>query len=371
MNQALLIFSGYNQRAVITFLRTLEANKVEYGIIASSEEDTIFSTVYSEKVLNTRKEKSLILGDLISSVKGCKSKLKADGYVIAPSTEALNRFLLENRAEFEVQNCSIPLVNKELYETISDKYKFGELCKNTGIFTPKEYENIYEAELPCVAKPKKYFTDKGEVYTPFIITGEKEKKKFLIECDPGNFYFQEYISGVSLYLLYYFYKDGTVAKLSQINKIQQPSGKSMIAAESTNFHLGDESDKYEKLFNSVGYFGLVMVEVKKSGDKYYMIEANPRFWGPSQLFVDAGVNLFEAFLFDNGLLDNMPEFALTTKTTKYFWYGGLVESMRDYGYVVYRDYSKKLLDGEMNAWMTADVYNREDTKDLFAQEVNW
>ena len=46
-----------------------------------------------------------------------------------------------------------------------------------------------------------------------------------------------------------------------------------------------------------------MVEVKHLSNKNYMIEANPRFWGPSQLFVDAGINLFEAFLVDNGLLN--------------------------------------------------------------------
>ena len=37
-----------------------------------------------------------------------------------------------------------------------------------------------------------------------------------------------------------------------------------------------------------------------------MIEANPRFWGPSQLFVDAGFNLFESFLFDYNIIETLP-----------------------------------------------------------------
>jgi predicted ATP-grasp superfamily ATP-dependent carboligase len=369
MKKAVIIYSGYNQRAVIAFLRTLTAKKISFGIIASSSGDTIFNTIYAQHVLYTRAEKQLKLADLIDGIEACKNILKADKYVVAPSTEALNRYLLDNRDKFAAAGCDIPLVSNDLYETVSDKYKFGEVCRASGILLPQEYDDINEAPIPFVAKPKKYFTEGGNVYAPFLIHNNADKDGFLSQCNPKDFYFQEFVNGQCLYLLYYLYKDGTVAKLSQINKVQQPGGKSMIAAESTSFHLTSESDKYEKLFKSVGYFGLVMVEVKKDGYKNYMIEANPRFWGPSQLFVDSGVNLFESFLFDNGLLDKKPEFLSITQSIKYFWYGGLVESMRDYGYVAYHDYSKKIFDSEMDAWMAADVYNREDTKDLFAQEV--
>ena len=70
-----------------------------------------------------------------------------------------------------------------------------------------------------------------------------------------------------------------------------------------------------------------MVEIKKQINVNYMIEANPRFWGPSQLFVDARMNFFEAFLHDFGFLpENPPPFNFINAIhKKYFWFGGIIE----------------------------------------------
>src|SRR5690606_1826134 len=114
----------------------------------------------------------------------------------------------------------------------------------------------------------------------------------------------EFIAGESFYLLFYFYKNGAAERFSQKNLMQQPSGGSIIAAVTSDFHRGHVALQFEELFRSIQFRGLVMVEIRGQGDRYYMIEANPRFWGPSQLFVDAGVNLFEAFMFDYGLLNS-------------------------------------------------------------------
>ena len=54
----------------------------------------------------------------------------------------------------------------------------------------------------------------------------------------------------------------------------------------------------------IGYYGLIMIEVKIQDGEYYMIEANPRLWGPSQLILDAGMDLFHRFALDNGLIEN-------------------------------------------------------------------
>ena len=103
--------------------------------------------------------------------------------------------------------------------------------------------------------------------------------------------------------------------------IQQPEGKSIVAAVSSDLHDSTEALKYEKLFKSINFHGLVMVEVRGVDNDFYMIEANPRFWGPSQLFVDAGMNLFEAFLNDYDVLEKI-NLQARKKETKYFWFGG-------------------------------------------------
>ncbi|WP_096635447.1 hypothetical protein [Clostridium cochlearium] len=75
----------------------MTCKKIDYAIIAKSEYDEIFLTEYKDKVLAIRESIPLILEDLVSSIKKVKEKHFAEEYIIAPTTEALNRFILENR----------------------------------------------------------------------------------------------------------------------------------------------------------------------------------------------------------------------------------------------------------------------------------
>jgi len=81
------------------------------------------------------------------------------------------------------------------------------------------------------------------------------------------------------------------------------------------------------LFRDARFFGAVMVELKEQDGQYYMIEANPRLWGPSQLMLDAGCNLLTSYVeeyFD-------PEMAKTVEQYKvgvpYFWSMGFFEAL--------------------------------------------
>ncbi len=368
MKKAILIFSGFNQRAVIALLRTLEDHKIQYGIIASSPDDTIFLTKYGKNAV-TRSHHDIQLADLISSIDEVKKIIQAESYIIAPSTEFLNRFLLENRNIFEKENCQVPIVSENLYKMISDKKSFGDFCRSNDIDIPDEYDDTDNIKLPCVAKPIRYQSEGGAVYSPILIHTPEDLINFKINYRKDDFYFQQFIQGESYYLLYFFYKDGTVDKFSQQNYVQQPNGKSIIAARTAELHQDSISSKYETLLRSVGYEGLIMIEVKKQGDKFYMIEANPRMWGPSQLFVDANVNLFESFLYDNDMLKQKPNFDYSNYDSGYFWYGGFVQSGKRYENVTYHNYNKTLFSDEISEWMNIDVYNRSDTAEIFKQEI--
>jgi hypothetical protein len=367
--KCVLVFSGFNPRSVIAFLRTMESMGVDYAIIAKSEQDDIFLTEYKGKVLAIRDSTALILEDLLLSIKKVKEKHIADEYIIAPTTEALNRFILENREYFEGLGCTIPLVKKELYELISDKYSFGKVCSENEIIVPKEIELNEGNIFPIVAKPKKYFsTTKKEGLYPVIIRNSTDCEMFYEEYNVEDFYYQEYIEGRSLYLLYYFHRNGEVYKFSQENLIQQPDGKSMIAAISSDFHNSDESCKYERMFKMLNYHGFVMVEIKQSKNKNYMIEANPRFWGPSQLFVDAGMNFFEAFLYDYGLIELLPKFKQSNGITRYFWFGGLIDTVKnDLNLSFYNISENEFLD-LLPKWIESDIYRRDDTIEIFKKE---
>lgn len=370
VSKCIIIFSGYNQRAVIAFIRTLAKNNLCYAIIAKSEKDSILTTEYKDRVVAIRNNLPLVLEEILQVLKLVKQKYELDEYIIAPSTEALNRFILKNRICFENEGYTIPLVNNNLYELISDKYSFGKLCCENKILVPKEF-NINETIIfPFVAKPKAYFSNsKSEILNPVIIKNEDEKNSFVEKYNIEDFYFQEYINGKSIYLLYYFSKKGKIFKFSQENFIQQPEGKSIVAAVSSNFHHSSESKKYEDLFRKLKFFGLIMLEVRKSNNKCYMIEANPRFWGPSQLFVDANVNFFHAFLYDYKLISIEPKFKEPSEVIKYFWYGGIVDIFKKKKKLMFHQMNENKLMEQLPDWLLYDIYRRYDSINIFKEEV--
>lgn len=369
MPKAVVVFSGYNQRAVIALLRTLTKKMVPFAIIASSPEDTIFQTTYGKSAI-VRNSKELNIKDLLESLSRATSHMTNQSYLIAPSTESLNRFLLKHRDEFERRNFEIPLVDEVLYSQISDKKSFTHMCSSAGIMVPRDEQDVSSLELPFVAKPKKYWAADGSTPSPVLIHTPEERDMFVRDYHTGDFYFQEYIDGESHYLLYYVYADGRIDKFSQRNLVQQPDGKSVIAAITSNIHKQKISNQYEKLLIDSGYRGLIMIEVKiNSAGKAYMIEANPRMWGPSQLFVDAQYDLFESLLYDYGVITQPMNSDTSSEITRYYWGGGGAAAGVDDDGLDYHGYSIEQLKREKSQWVAADIYNRDDTFELFVSET--
>lgn len=369
MSKGVVIFSGYNQRAVIAFLRTLTEHAVPFSIVASSDQDTIFLTKYADKVAYTRSRVELDLNDVTAAIEQCKKYLGISSVMIAPSTEALNRFVLKFRKQLGKLGCFSPLVNQDLYIEISDKKSFGVLCKNKGITIPDEFASVVDAIIPFVAKPKHYLSSKGEALSPVLVMNQSEKLEFTQTYNQDDFYYQTFVGGQSHYLLYYIFLDGAINKISQTNFVQQPKGKSIIAATTADIHTDQRAKIYDSLLRDLGFTGLVMIEIKEANGKFYMIEANPRFWGPSQLFVDAGVNLFLGLLYDHGFIDGKPKIPGGTKPARYYWHGGVVESINSSGKLVFYSDTKSDFIHNMQQWLAADIYNRVDTVELFSKEA--
>jgi predicted ATP-grasp superfamily ATP-dependent carboligase len=373
LKNSVIVFSGFNQRAVVAFLRTLKKNDIDFYIIAKSQEDTIFNTIYKENIYAVRDSLSLEnKEDIFKLLINVRKQAKAKKIFLSPSTEALNRFFLENKKELEQIGCVIPLVDMDLYQAISDKYSFGELCGASGILIPKEIKQPTPGSVPFVAKPKKYFSNhKPIAHTPVLVLSNEEYIDFMQRNanQLDDFYFQQFLNGKSYYLLYYFHRNGRVYKFSQENIVQQPDGKSIVAAVSSDFHLSEEAFKYERFFKKNNFFGLVMVEVKQDDGKNYMIEANPRFWGPSQLFVDANNNFFEAILHDFGFISTEPEINSLVQALNYFWLGGAMESLKLNKNLTYHMYDEMKFFEYLPQWLQSDIYRRSDTMSVFKNEI--
>lgn len=364
MKQGIVIFSGYNQRAIIAFLRTLEKNKIEdYYIIAASKSDPILVTTYKSHVIFIRDTNELNIEIITDVIDVLREKNELEKVLIAPSTEALNRFILAKREKLSEHHIEVPLVSKDLYEQISDKYSFGRMCEEDRIAVPGEIDFPEFYTEPFVAKPKKYFTSLNKIYSPEVIKSETEYKHFTTKFPVDEFYYQKYISGKSYYLLYYFDKSQNVHCLVQENIAQQPNGKSIVAAKLSKCKFNQVDSKFRKMFTRIGFTGLVMIELRISKDSQIMIEANPRFWGPSQLFVDAGYNYFELFLKDNGFISNEIEMSVDD-SVRYFWSGGYY-----YAKCQCRAFEfNALLDTDMAEYKKWDIYSRLDTMNIFQNE---
>ena len=61
---SIIIFSGFNQRAIIAFIRTLETHDIDYAIIAKSTDDEIFLTKYRNRVFSIRNTNKLDIADI-------------------------------------------------------------------------------------------------------------------------------------------------------------------------------------------------------------------------------------------------------------------------------------------------------------------
>lgn len=366
--KGILIFSGNNQRAVIAFCRVAEKNSVPILIISSGTSDTIYDTIYSKYVVHKRESRALNYEHILSICNRVKAEKNIDEIIILPSTEFLNRFLLNHKKKLESNAIIVPLVDKNLYELVSDKSSFSKICSEKGFTVPQKIPLANKYSLPFVVKPKKYFSSKNEVQIkPQLITNENDLKRLKDKLNLEEHFLEEYIGGDCYYLLFYISKvsDKKDVFFSQKNLVQQAEGGSMIASISSELHNCKICQKYLKLLRGIGFFGLVMIELKYTEGAYYMIEANPRLWGPSQLFVDANIPIFEQFLSDLGFHITSNE---NEKKAHYFWNGGIVANMKDGMDLKIYEGGDKIMNEELSEWKDLDVYNRPDTKNIFIDE---
>lgn len=365
-----LIFSGSNDRAVIAFCRYAKINSIPIAIIANGQDDLIFLTDYKSEVIDIRPKNILTWDSLRKHILIIKNKFTYQEIFILPTTEYINRFLLKNKLKLLKHRITFGLCEPELYARISDKYTFGNLCSEYGIQTPKEYSSEPET-YPFVVKPKTYSNSNLEInQKPSIIYNKEQLDEFFNTYDLDKYYYQEYVGGKSIYLLFHFSKNKSYSVFSQENFIQQHNGGSMILAKSSNYHLDNKLvQPYIDLFQQENFYGLVMIEVKLYNGNYYMIEANPRLWGPSQLILDAQMTLFDDFCSDNHLFNkpiSRPKNYINNKI--YFWAGGLTETLKKNFDLMHYDYDIKQFIEEYHKCISSEVYLREDTLHNYLKE---
>lgn len=368
-----LIFSGYNERAVIALCRELRAMDEPFSIIAANGRDAIFRTAYRTHVDAIRTVTALDPDDLDRCIRRVQERHPADRYVIAPSSEFLDQHVLTHRAWFAERGCVIPLVNADCYARVTNKWSFRALASTAGLSVPALVDPA-AGMFPCVAKPRVNITADGRSLYPVLLHSAEEWARMQPTLgDLRDYYFEELIDGPSYYLLYYLPVDPTAPtfRWSQRNLLQQPGGKSMLLARSDRLHEAPIAQKVSGLLRSIGFHGLAMVELIRrrtstGGDPresdYVAIEINPRLWGPMQLVGNSGSHLLRAFIEDT-LRGHVRDADPTAgHPASYLWLGGLRPGM------VWHDAAPRFPWLSLTRRLTGDVYLRPDTLGLFFNE---
>lgn len=369
IDQAVMIISGYNFRAVVAFCRWATANKIRFHIVARNEEDPIFLTDYKNHVSFTRDSPKLQHELFRMWIDSLCHQFNYKKIIILPSTEYLNRFLLENRNSIESENCAIPLVNEQLYRKISDKHSFSKLCLEYGLDVPDEFDQC-PACLPFVAKPRSYFSSRGTQLIPQLIHEAKELKLFRSTEDESDYFFQQFVFGHSLYLLAYIGESGSdnTTVFSQENLMQQARGASIILAKTSKFHQSEIARRYVAMLQEQNFTGLIMVEVRldETNGRYYMIEANPRLWGPMQFCVDNNIDLFGAMLRDCGF--EIPKISsLFVPKDYYFWSDGITQLSQP---IAYHCYTGNEFASDFHKLRATDIFSRKDTIEYHLEQLS-
>ena len=337
-------------------------HNIPFLIIANGDEDTILHTQYRKNVALIRDYNRMDIIYIKEIIQRINIDYKYKQVYIVPNSEYIIRFIFENKASLQEIGVNIDYLGEQsLYEMLSDKISFYNLCRTHGMCVPLNFEDE-KLKYPIVIKPKRYFDSNNKVYYPQMINNKKELDAFLNGKKEEDFFLQEYIEGKSYYLLFYI-GENTEVVYSQKNILQQPYGKSMIYCKPHRFEI-KIYQPFISMFREIGYKGMIMIELIKKDGQYYCIEANPRLWGPIQLTLDNRVPIIENFIKECGFyIETFTEEVLYKNV--YYWNGGYVEALDKYGYIIDHDVNEEK---NINELIKVEVYNREDTRLIFEEE---
>lgn len=370
-SDGMLLFSGYNVRAVIALCRFLAQRGRTAHIVARAGEDPVTLTDYADWVV-VRRDSDRLDVEMVESCCGqVKDSVGIDEVTVLPTTEYLNRILLSNKGRLERSRIFCPLADEAGYRRLSDKQSFVELCREWGISVPPTDLQPVPGAIPLVAKPRRYDGRQTQV-KPYLITNQAALTRFREREDPSQYFFQQFVDGDSFYLLFCRDHEGRVSSFSQHNLLQQADGRSIIAARGATLHKDCSiTGSFLSLLEGIGFTGLVMFEVRLDREgRCWALEANPRPWGPLQLVVDAFPDLLRHYFADVvGLQLEHSSAALAGQRDWYLWLGGLVEDARAQRCPDYHGFDSERLLSRIDQLMQCEIFARPDSMKLFLAET--
>jgi len=327
-----LVFSGYNERAVWALCRFFSQRKISFYIVARDKYDRLIYSPWSERIVLVRYNKDLNIKIFKKIVERIKIKEKVDKIIYCPTTEFLNKFVLDNREELEYLDINVPLPERKTYSLLTNKISNTAFFEKIGIESPKIY-SLKDAILleKCVFKPRKNIVNNRTLY-PIICLTKKDIYESRKKINEKIWFVQEFIKGQSLYLCMYVRKNGLFCYFWQANLLQQPNGKSIVLARSIDSPKVVSENLIADSLHQLGFYGPIMIEfiIDESGVPKF-IEANPRFWGPLQLAIDTCPQIINNFIFESiegeDSYTDADELCSPLKINWYAWHDEIVKNL--------------------------------------------
>jgi len=325
LSPTFVLFSGYNDRAVVALSRFFVQTNLSWAIVASGANDVIHRTLYRDRVVFSRLNKRVDL-DLFAAI----SNAVGGPLVLCPTTEFMNKFLLDHRDAVVGLRTSVEgrqgaidagLPSSKIYARLTGKFTSQVLVEQlVGLKSPPLLPWPPKT-APCVLKPHDNVAGSCVFYPRLCLTGTALQEA-LQTLDPilgpKQWFAQAYVVGQSYYLCGYLTRQGERSWYWQENLLQQPGGKSILLARSCETPGLDADALFDGLA-SLGYHGPLMMEVIRDGDGVlHYIEINPRFWGPLQLALNLCPQVLVLFVRDYGA--EVPDVPAPAPSPTPHWY---------------------------------------------------
>ena len=324
-----ILFTGANERAVGAFCRSLQRDRIDFVLITRNTQDALYRTRLRRYLFAQRTQDALDENEFKRLLLDIKAHHPTRPLTIAPSAESINRLLMGMQDWLCQEGIRGISVSPQIYHLFSDKEKLLAAAKVVGLEIPAQIEQLSERQLPLVLKPRVESGPHGQRLYPLLVRNAAEYAEHASHYDAAHYLIQRYIDGQSFYYLY-FRNDAGVVALYQRNIAQQAAGKSMVAAELVRCPDTNTDQRLRALLEQHHYCGFIMFEVMESAGQHFIIEANPRLWGPMQLALENG---FRAswLVQDRHQAPQMAaqqRFLGIWQRDKYLWLGGFVGQPR-------------------------------------------
>ena len=222
---------------------------------------------------------------------------------VFPMTELTSELVIQNRDA--LHGITIPFPSIDKVNLLADKSSLMRLASSINIPVPQTWYvdnppalpfDLNDLPYPVVLKPARswLYTNGHWLHTSVKFADSPQHAKDIlqshVEFQNHPFMIQECVSGAGQGI-FALYEHGKALAFFAHRRLREkpPHGGVSVLSESIAPPPSLLSDA-RALLDKAHWHGIAMVEYKVSGDEYYLMEINTRFWGSLQLAIDAGVD---------------------------------------------------------------------------------